>query len=137
LNNDLFAALHESPCWHDSVFLAALANVRSSTVKLTLCRERLITEANDVECILTDINADYCNRSRCCRGVLLVWAPLASLSLAGQEHGLTTPLADQQKPRAGHTTRTKNFGEASLPIRPVTYEIHIGPAASPPKLGNC
>jgi hypothetical protein len=26
--------------------------------------------------------------------VLLVWAPLASLSLAGQEHGRTIPLAD-------------------------------------------
>ena len=32
----------------------------------------------------------------CCRGhgVLLVLAPLASLSLAGQEHGRTIPLAD-------------------------------------------
>jgi hypothetical protein len=26
--------------------------------------------------------------------VLLVWAPLASLSLAGQEHGRTIPLAE-------------------------------------------
>jgi len=26
--------------------------------------------------------------------VLLVWAPLASLSLVGQEHGRTIPLAD-------------------------------------------
>ena len=26
--------------------------------------------------------------------MLLVWAPLASLSLAGQEHGRTIPLAD-------------------------------------------
>jgi len=44
---------------------------------------------NDVERILTDINADYGNRTLCCRshGVLLVLAPLASLSLAGQEHG--------------------------------------------------
>ena len=42
------------------------------------------------------INADYRNRSRCCRrhGVLLVSAPLASLSLAGQEHGRTIPLVD-------------------------------------------
>ena len=39
----------------------------------------------------TDINADYGNRTLCCRshGVLLVLAPLASLSLAGQEHGRT------------------------------------------------
>src|SRR3954462_10996763 len=46
-------------------------------------------ESNDVERILTDINADYGNRTLCCRshGVLLVLAPLASLSLAGQEHG--------------------------------------------------
>jgi hypothetical protein len=48
-------------------------------------------EPNDVERVLTDINADYGNRTLCCRshGVLLVSAPLASLSLAGQEHGRT------------------------------------------------
>src|SRR5207342_3493124 len=53
-------------------------------------------EPNDVERVLTDINADYGNRTLCCRshGVLLVLAPLASLSLAGQEHGRTIPLAD-------------------------------------------
>ena len=52
-------------------------------------------EPNDVERVLTDINADYGNRTLCCRsyGVLLVLAPLASLSLAGQEHGRTIPLA--------------------------------------------
>src|SRR5262245_8599259 len=46
--------------------------------------------------VLTDINADYGNRTLCCRShrVLLVLAPLASLSLAGQEHGRTIPLAD-------------------------------------------
>jgi hypothetical protein len=34
----------------------------------------------------------------CCRGhsVLLVWAPLASLLLGGQEHGRTIPLAETQ-----------------------------------------
>ena len=38
------------------------------------------------------------SRPRCCRhSVLLVWAPLASLSLAGQEHGRTIPLADMQQ----------------------------------------
>ena len=49
--------------------------------------------------VLTDINADYGNRTLCCRshGVLLVLAPLASLSLAGQEHGRTIPLADLRK----------------------------------------
>src|SRR4051812_46970842 len=40
---------------------------------------------NDVERVLTDINADYGNRTLCCRshGVLLVLAPLASLSRGG------------------------------------------------------
>jgi hypothetical protein len=53
-------------------------------------------EPNDVERVLTDINADYGNCTLCCRshGVLLVLAPLASLSLAGQEHGRTIPLPD-------------------------------------------
>ena len=53
-------------------------------------------EPNDVERVLTDVNADYGNRTLCCRshGVLLVLAPLASLSLAGQEHGRTIPLTD-------------------------------------------
>ena len=53
-------------------------------------------QTDDVERVLTDIDADYGNRNLCCRsqGVLLVLAPLASLSLAGQEHGRTIPLAD-------------------------------------------
>src|SRR5262249_9111140 len=53
-----------------------------------------IIEADDVERILTDINADYGSRSLRCRrhGVLLVLAPLAGLSLAGQEPGRTIPL---------------------------------------------
>src|SRR4051794_38754506 len=52
-------------------------------------------EPNDVKRVLTDINADYGNRTLCCRshGMLLVLAPLASLSLAEQEHGRTIPLA--------------------------------------------
>jgi hypothetical protein len=52
-------------------------------------------QTDDVERVLTDIDADYGNRNLCCRsqGVLLVLAPLASLSLAGQEHGRTIPLA--------------------------------------------
>ncbi|MEJ6898972.1 hypothetical protein, partial [Bradyrhizobium japonicum] len=43
-----------------------------------------------------DIDADHGDRSTGClgHGVLLVLAPLASLSLAGQEHGRTIPLAD-------------------------------------------
>ena len=54
-------------------------------------------EADDVERVLPDIDTDHGNRSLCCRwhGVLLVWAPLASLRLlAGQEHGRTIPLSD-------------------------------------------
>ncbi|WP_459592916.1 hypothetical protein, partial [Bradyrhizobium diazoefficiens] len=42
------------------------------------------------------IDADHGDRGTGClgHGVLLVLAPLASLSLAGQEHGRTIPLAD-------------------------------------------
>src|ERR1700704_316852 len=51
-------------------------------------------EPNDVERVLTDINADYGNRTLCCRshGVLLVLAPLAPAyrwrgrSTAGPSH---------------------------------------------------
>jgi len=55
-----------------------------------------IIQANDVERVLTDIDADYGDRNLCCRrhSVLLVLAPLASLSLVGQEHGRTIPSAD-------------------------------------------
>ena len=55
-----------------------------------------IIKPDDVERVLADIDTDHGNRSLCCRwhGVLLVLAPLASLSLAGQEHGRTIPLAD-------------------------------------------
>ena len=44
--------------------------------------------------VFTDINADYGNRTLCCRshGMLLISVPLASLSLAEQEHGRTIPL---------------------------------------------
>ena len=45
-----------------------------------------------------DINANYGNRTLCCRGPWRapcpLHAPLASLSLAGQEHGRTIPLPD-------------------------------------------
>ncbi|WP_459584019.1 hypothetical protein, partial [Bradyrhizobium diazoefficiens] len=43
-----------------------------------------------------DIDADHGDRGTGClgHGVLLVLAPLASLSLAGQEHGRTIPIAD-------------------------------------------
>src|SRR5262249_37856383 len=52
--------------------------------------------ADDVERVLADIDADHSNRSTefLRHGVLLVWAPLTSLSLVGQEHGRTIPLAD-------------------------------------------
>jgi hypothetical protein len=45
----------------------------------------------------SNIDANYGDRIVCCccrHGVLLVWAPLASLPLAGQQHGRTIPLTD-------------------------------------------
>ncbi|QHP69423.1 hypothetical protein EI171_20310 [Bradyrhizobium sp. LCT2] len=52
--------------------------------------------AHDVERVFADIDADHGDRGTGClgHGVLLVLAPLASLSLAGQEHGRTIPLAE-------------------------------------------
>ncbi|TFV35051.1 hypothetical protein E4K65_46775 [Bradyrhizobium niftali] len=52
--------------------------------------------AHDVERVFADIDADHGDRGTGClgHGVLPVLAPLASLSLAGQEHGRTIPLAD-------------------------------------------
>jgi hypothetical protein len=52
--------------------------------------------AHDVERVLADIDANHGNCSVQClgHGVLLVLAPLASLSLAGREHGRTIPLAE-------------------------------------------
>ncbi|WP_205124613.1 hypothetical protein, partial [Bradyrhizobium sp. MOS001] len=52
--------------------------------------------AHDMERVFADIDADHGDRGIEClgHGVLLVLAPLASLSLAGQEHGRTIPLAD-------------------------------------------
>jgi hypothetical protein len=49
--------------------------------------------AHDVERVLADIDADHGDRGIGClrHGVLLVLAPLASLSLAGQEHGRPIP----------------------------------------------
>src|SRR6476620_11722 len=53
--------------------------------------------AHDVERVLADIDTNHGNCSVHClgHGVLLVLAPLASLSLAGREHGRTIPLADE------------------------------------------
>src|SRR5580658_730489 len=59
-----------------------------------------IIEAYDVERVLPNIDTNYGDRILCCCSghcVLLVWAPLASLSLAGQEHGRTIPLADSDR----------------------------------------
>ena len=68
------------------------------TTRLLLPKHDCATtiEPNDVERVR--INADYGNRTLCCRshGVLLVLAALASLSLAGQEHGRTIPLPDSR-----------------------------------------
>ena len=64
---------------------------------LTQHNRTALIEANDVERVLADIDADYGNCSvECLRhGVLLVFgAPCQLQSLAGQEHGRTIPLAD-------------------------------------------
>ena len=49
---------------------------------------------------LPNIDTDYGDHILCCccgHCVLLVWATLASLSLAAQERGRTIPLADVEK----------------------------------------
>src|SRR6516165_10421775 len=53
-------------------------------------------QTDDVERVLANIDADDGDRiaESLRHGVLLVWLPLASLSLAGKEHGRTIPLAD-------------------------------------------
>jgi hypothetical protein len=55
---------------------------------------------HDVERVLADIDTNHGNFSVEClgHGVLLVFVPLASLSLAGREHGRTIPLADFARP---------------------------------------
>jgi hypothetical protein len=58
--------------------------------------------ANDVERVLADIDADYGGRSVefLSHGVLsLSSVTLASISLAGREHGRTIPLADFKESR--------------------------------------
>ncbi|WP_205124650.1 hypothetical protein, partial [Bradyrhizobium sp. MOS001] len=67
--------------------------------------------AHDMERVFADIDADHGDRGIEClgHGVLLVLAPLASLSLAGQEHGRTIPLADQGLGN-GHDSRTVRVG---------------------------
>ena len=60
-------------------------------------RGRCAIKGDDVERVLPNIDANHGDRvlsCRCGHSVLLVWAPLTSLSLAGQEHGRTIPLAD-------------------------------------------
>jgi hypothetical protein len=77
-----------------------------------------IIESYNVERVLPNIDTNYGDRILCCCSghcVLLVWAPLASLSLAGQEHGRTIPLADIQPNGAAFTLRRQRvFG----PIKP-------------------
>src|SRR5579859_7996391 len=67
-----------------------------------------IIEGYDVEGVLSNIDANYGDHILCCccrHSVLLVWAPLASLSLAGQEHGRTIPLTDVERPNLRHRRR--------------------------------
>jgi hypothetical protein len=86
-----------------------------------------IVQADNVERVLTDIDADYGYRCLCCRrpGVLLVLAPLASLSMAGQEHGRTIPLAE--------IIRTEAIGSSWLQIVPIgIWHSDVSAALSPP-----
>ena len=63
-------------------------------------KAKCVNEAGDVRGPRTP-PGNYGNRSLCRRrhGVLLVWAPLASLSLAGQEHGRTHPISGPYRTR--------------------------------------
>ena len=82
----------------DTIGLSKLFARITMTSSPTACQWSPSNQAaarGKLERVLTDINADYGNRTLCCRshGVLLVLVPLASLSLAEQEHGRTIPLA--------------------------------------------
>ena len=80
------------PISHGGMF----ANRASTWPRDHFCRAALI-KANNVERVLTNIDADYGYRGfECLRhSVLLVFgAPCQLRSLAGQEHGRTIPLAD-------------------------------------------
>src|SRR5262249_1208488 len=74
------------------------ASVHLATRPLLTQHDRTaIIKGYDVEGVLSNIDANYADRVLCCccrRSVSLVWAPLTSLSLAGQEHGRTIPLAE-------------------------------------------
>ncbi|WP_167768299.1 hypothetical protein, partial [Bradyrhizobium sp. MOS001] len=79
--------------------------------------------AHDMERVFADIDADHGDRGIEClgHGVLLVLAPLASLSLAGQEHGRTIPLAEiavetNHCPQSIGTSRSCVPGEATNSI---------------------
>ena len=53
-------------------------------------------EANNMEGVLADIDADYGDRDTSCfrHSVLLVFGAPWQLAAAGQEHGRTIPLGD-------------------------------------------
>src|ERR1700751_1093901 len=64
---------------------------------LTLHNSAAIIQPDDVERVLTDIDADHNNCAVEVLGhdvLLCLWSPLPDSSLAGQEHGRTIPLAD-------------------------------------------
>jgi hypothetical protein len=85
-----------------------------------------IIKPDDMERVLAKVDSDHGNRGLSGRwhGVLLVWAPLTSLALAGQEHGRTIPLADMP-PRVGGNfivaeRRETHIGRMILDVRPST-----------------
>jgi hypothetical protein len=73
---------------------AVVGNHLPRDFRLARAYARVLLNPKSLERVLTDINADYGNRTLCCRshGVLLILVPLASLSLAGQEHGPDHPI---------------------------------------------
>src|SRR5512132_2275615 len=88
----------------DAGFHADQARRRVGKAGLDLATRPFLTQhngttlivAHDVERVLADIDTNHGNCSVHClgHGVLLVLPPLASLSLAGREHGRTIPLPD-------------------------------------------
>jgi hypothetical protein len=77
-------------------------------------------ETNDVEPVLTDINADYGNRTLCCRshGVLLVLAPRPAYRWRGR----STP----DHPITGHTysiTSSARPSSVTGMVRPSNFAV--------------
>ena len=80
------------PRCSDSVAMGAIADVADARSRATMW--------NEFFPISMPTHGDRVLSCCCGHSVLLVWAPLTSLSLAGQEHGRTIPLTDVAYGRA-------------------------------------